>query len=327
MANLRALVHGGIGWTTSGGVALATCAVTFGGETVRLKVAEAASAIYADDNARTAIVIAAITLFLIWLATKPSVWEWVRRFRRQPPSLYLTNIIHYPDLRGKMVGVSWNPDQLNLEIRGDLPYHSWPPGEAKEAGLNFNGLSAETDDLRHVHAIWEIPKFDIVEAVQADNFFGLSLRSITKDRLSLQTPQRAVSMPLATKCKSDPIPVIRPNEPVTIRAPEAFANALAIFLLLKARRFAKENEVTKPWDTDDILSATEGSRTIFDGIRLSLTFVRGDRRCRQDFRVRGILWKAQMPISTKPGDDGSFGHLEGGVSTVLDYLEVVGADD
>lgn len=326
MADFRALVHRSISWAAAVTFALASGAVTFGGEDARLKIAEGADALYTDTRARTAIALIALALILIWFFTKPDVWNWLRCLRRQPPSLYLSNIVHYPDLRGKMIGISWHPTELDLEVRGDLPYHTWPPEEPKETGLNFNALNVEADDLRHLQATWEIPGFNLVQSIKGDNFFGEALASITADRLSLSIPTRAASRPVATKCKGGPIPLVKSGETVVIRAPEPFTNAFAIFLLLKARRLAKRNAFSGPLNSTNILETLEANRTLFDGVTLRLTFMRRERRCRQDFTIRGFLWGAQEQISHNPGEDGKFSAVAGGISTVLDYLEASPAD-
>lgn len=261
-------------------------------------------------------------------------WLW-RKFRHsdeegaatppvsvQAPLLYLSNTIFtdFPnDPDYKVIGVEWNPEDFDLDFRGDLPHATWPPLETKENTLSFNMLNSGPEDARHIEATWELP-IDLTALLGASNIFGECLDSVEPNIVRLFSEKQArniVVMPVVT---APPIPLVSVGQNMVLRAPEHFTNALMIAALVRAKQHVDAYIMPADLGLRVMSKHMEQSQTRMDEMRLRLSYVRGDRSCVQSFRIGGWVWRAQEPISRKPKEGTTYDHVKGGVAATIHSL-------
>lgn len=315
---MRAFVHRFLGWSAGAVFSGLLAAVTLGGENVRLKIADAASAIYADGAARTAVAIVLLLWFVGWWITKPGVWDWLKSFRRQPPLLYLTPVPGKSPDAGKMYVIKWDPEDLHTSFNGDGPYSSWPPPPADETSLCFNLFNAGPEDARHIEISFCLDA-DLQTLVAESKVFGDCLNKFEDEYLWLETPdtKRGASRPVLKQIDLLPIPVLKAENHVQIDAPRAFCEAYSILALAKAKLHHEATFTPDAWNNMDHLRLIQQSQQLLVGVFVRAKYVAGDKRRSQVFEIKGWLSGGGVATATKAADDGSYRTVEGSVQALV----------
>ncbi len=294
--------------------------MTFGGEAARIKFAETVGAIYADDGARTAV-LGVLTLWgLLWFATKPEVWQWLRSFRRLAPDLYVTLRISAGD-RIALVSPFWDPNRLELGMSISSRAIVDPP---QNDGLELVVFNASPDDIRHLEMTWLVEDFRPSKELSKHNVFGDFLDRVDTDTLRFLTEKRVINAPCNTRVVGPIVPVIASGHSVTVKAPIPFTNALAVMCLTEAKKRRVELQSSPPpQGLSEVVDWMAKETISHDNARIEVSFVRGQKKIRQKFSL--LMATKGMDSLYGPLDgaeDGPLHPIDGSAMTLVEIYQV-----
>jgi hypothetical protein len=238
-----------------------------------------------------------------------------------PPTLYLrnTDITALPGQ--KVFEIRWIEETVDLSFRGE-GYGNMHTPQICERNLTFEVLNAG-DEIRHLVACWRLPNVDLDDMVKV---LGPNVQSFKDRKLSLKGKSCATIYYASTNIEGPTLPFIGKGASVPLESPNQFTNAYSICALALARRKFEKDRGSNLTDPIEIL---EKWKIQMPTAFIDVSYVQGNRRCKQSFAVWAELWGGAMPhVQQKNQKTRVLEYaLAPGIIAVVDHVTPVSAED